>query len=432
MHNQLKMRKFFLFLLIFFFFCMLVGSSQETLESCKVVGIVKEGHFCHIDKKMHSLKDYNEPCENDYECDSEKCVIKKDGGVCLKSKNFLKELLKGQILKLPSEDLEKDSDNDGLPDYVEVLLGTDPKNPDSDGDGIKDGDEIEKDSDPLTTASTPSNPSGGGGGSSRYKGGKATTKNSITKNFQHLSKGTLYTIETSHLSIPVAKVNFKADKDLNDVKFIIEKVDSASVSSPKGKLYSYLRIDPGEYEKDISFVDITFWIEKNWLNQNNINENAVILQRYTNNWNNLQTTITSTDNVKEYYLSNAKGLSYFAITSKETATATTGEQLTSRLIVEQKPKYVPRCGNDVIDEGENCGSCPKDIKCLSKEICAKGMCLEKPKKFNKLFLIIPGVVILLIAGVFLYKKYKRKKEVIFDEDEESTEEEVEEKTRWIR
>jgi len=37
-----------------------------------------------------------------------------------------------------------DSDGDGLPDWVEDLLGTDPYNPDTDGDGLPDGD----DSDP--------------------------------------------------------------------------------------------------------------------------------------------------------------------------------------------------------------------------------------------------------------------------------------------
>jgi hypothetical protein len=35
--------------------------------------------------------------------------------------------------------LMQDSDNDGLPDLVELQLGSDPNNPDSDGDGISDG-----------------------------------------------------------------------------------------------------------------------------------------------------------------------------------------------------------------------------------------------------------------------------------------------------
>ncbi len=38
----------------------------------------------------------------------------------------------------------KDTDGDGLMDYIEERLGTDPKNPDTDGDGLLDGEEVNK------------------------------------------------------------------------------------------------------------------------------------------------------------------------------------------------------------------------------------------------------------------------------------------------
>jgi hypothetical protein len=43
---------------------------------------------------------------------------------------------------IPTPDLNKDSDNDGLSDYLESYYGTNPNNPDTDGDGYKDGDEV--------------------------------------------------------------------------------------------------------------------------------------------------------------------------------------------------------------------------------------------------------------------------------------------------
>ncbi len=45
---------------------------------------------------------------------------------------------------------QEDSDNDGVPDNIEVALGLDPIKPDSDGDGILDGDE-DLDGDRLLT-----------------------------------------------------------------------------------------------------------------------------------------------------------------------------------------------------------------------------------------------------------------------------------------
>lgn len=42
-----------------------------------------------------------------------------------------------------------DSDNDGLNDYVEFDLGTDPYNPDTDGDGLTDGEEVNLGLNPL-------------------------------------------------------------------------------------------------------------------------------------------------------------------------------------------------------------------------------------------------------------------------------------------
>ena len=44
----------------------------------------------------------------------------------------------------------KDTDGDGLMDYIEERLGTNPKNPDTDGDGLLDGEEVNKHgTDPL-------------------------------------------------------------------------------------------------------------------------------------------------------------------------------------------------------------------------------------------------------------------------------------------
>lgn len=59
-------------------------------------------------------------------------------------------------------DSEVDSDGDGLPDVVEIALGTDPNNPDTDGDGIPDGWEVWYGLNPLDAADADEDPDNDG------------------------------------------------------------------------------------------------------------------------------------------------------------------------------------------------------------------------------------------------------------------------------
>jgi uncharacterized protein YkwD len=60
---------------------------------------------------------------------------------------------RSDLAKLPVGILAgNDSDRDGLPDYLEIGLGTDPKQADSDRDGFSDGQELAGNFDPLGNA----------------------------------------------------------------------------------------------------------------------------------------------------------------------------------------------------------------------------------------------------------------------------------------
>ncbi|RKX35377.1 MAG: hypothetical protein DRP71_03680 [Verrucomicrobia bacterium] len=64
------------------------------------------------------------------------------------SPNVPYDLPRFNLFSLPADAL--DSDEDGLPDLVEDVYGTDSSNPDSDDDGIPDGAEVDQGTDPLS------------------------------------------------------------------------------------------------------------------------------------------------------------------------------------------------------------------------------------------------------------------------------------------
>ena len=85
-------------------------------------------------------------------------------------------------------------------------------------------------------------------------------------------------------------------------------------------VYEYLEIDKYNLEnEDIEEVDIEFVVNKSWLTDNNLDEDEVVLSRYTTEWNSLPTSIVSSDATAVTYTATTPGFSYFAIATKPTA-----------------------------------------------------------------------------------------------------------------
>jgi len=69
---------------------------------------------------------------------------------------------------------------------------------------------------------------------------------------------------------------------------------------------------------------------------------------------------------------------------------------------------VEKCGNDIVDAGENCKNCPEDVKCAADEECKEGVCAKvvPPKAKLTWLWIALGV---LVIGIVVYLATKKKK-----------------------
>ncbi len=70
-----------------------------------------------------------------------------------------------------------------------------------------------------------------------------------------------------------------------------------------------------------------------------------------------------------------------------------------------------KCGDDNIDEGENCATCAMDVKCADDEVCNVGIC-EKKTSSMKAILIVLAIAGAISGGVFLFYKLNTHKETI--------------------
>ena len=120
---------------------------------------------------------------------------------------------------------------------------------------------------------------------------------------------------------PIKKIFINNNDDLIEIKIreinpLLEKIKTTNTRS-----YAYLKIESNE--EITSDVDIYFSVLNNWLEKNAISSNDIVLLKYQNNsWVELETSLleTATNNTNDVssYKAISPGLSYFAISHKDT------------------------------------------------------------------------------------------------------------------
>ncbi|MBI2668091.1 hypothetical protein HYX17_04985 [Candidatus Woesearchaeota archaeon] len=65
-----------------------------------------------------------------------------------------------------------------------------------------------------------------------------------------------------------------------------------------------------------------------------------------------------------------------------------------------------KCGNNIVDVGENCASCPNDVVCKEDEICINQKCTIEKESNIAVILIVISIILLLaiIIAFYLHKK----------------------------
>ena len=129
----------------------------------------------------------------------------------------------------------------------------------------------------------------------------------------------LMSIDKSGLDFTEIRISVK--NQANQVSITVTKIEGSPADVEKevsGKTYQYIRIQESNLDDaNIEKSKIKFKVSKTWISENSINELTVGLNRYTDDWIELPTTLTSEDDDYFYYEAETPGFSVFAITGKE-------------------------------------------------------------------------------------------------------------------
>jgi len=272
-------------------------------------------------------------------------------------------------------------------DLWSYILGSTPAPP---GDGDDDDD---------TTTTT-----GGGGGGG---GGVATDATGESKTQKWM---TMFAADTkmsiSKTAIAFNSITMSINKKLLNVEVTVRQLNSKpeAITLPENTVYQYIEILKSVVkDEDIDEVKVEAKVEKTWIVNNSIDEDTVVINRWSENkWNALKTRKTSADDTYIYYETTSPGLSYFAITAKKIA------------VIEEIP----------VEEETNVTE-EEEMPITGRVVEAVKDAIEKEEvkkaAVNMILIIIFPLVLIFIAvmGYVLYKQKETKKE---EKETESSEE----------
>jgi len=126
-------------------------------------------------------------------------------------------------------------------------------------------------------------------------------------------------VATTFKDMDVSMIALKADKNVNDVKVEVERIErTPDIPAPSGVAYTYLDMNVENTGGAKIEGKIEFKVAKSWLANNNIDEATVKLNRYDENegWEALPSMKVREDNDFVFFEAPTPGFSTFAVTGE--------------------------------------------------------------------------------------------------------------------
>ncbi|WP_011307171.1 PGF-pre-PGF domain-containing protein [Methanosarcina barkeri] len=252
--------------------------------------------------------------------------------------------------------------------------------------------------------------SGGSGGSGSSGGSPEPAKNVEVKELSQvfITNGKSVKFDFVNNATCVVYVDFDAKKTVGKTTTIVEMLKNKSVlvsDLPSDEVYKFfnLWVGNGGYgnSKNIENPVVCFKVEKSWIEDNNIGQASITLNRYNDTkWDSLSTSLSGEDDTYLYFITETPGFSPFVITGK-----TTGKTTENKILAELPPEPDTQTlkqssgytGSDIKKKTEYTGNVQAENKKTGNTSTYWKENVSLPG-----FEIISGIVCLL--GVLLYRR----------------------------
>ncbi len=178
------------------------------------------------------------------------------------------------------------------------------------------------------------NGGGGGGGGGAIPGPKNPSQ---TRVWTLVAKGERAEMQVEKPEIPVSRIRFRARVELRNGELKVEQHSGVpeGLDVPRGKVFKYLEFTPVDLE--VEDVEIDFKVNKSWIQENNLDPRSVVMLRFNETWQELETSYKGDDTGVYYYSAQSPGFSYFAVKGEEAQPEETAEETQQPGTEEEQP-----------------------------------------------------------------------------------------------